>query len=121
MIRRPPRSTLFPYTTLFRSDRLKSSHGFSDQPVDNGGEGFGVGRSVGKRTLKDRELAMGAGAAGEDVAGVQHLVKAAEMTRILINERDHFVEQLGIGEDRAAAEIDEAQVGAVALRPPAVL
>src|SRR2546430_11961549 len=28
MIRRPPRSTLFPYTTLFRSDNLKqaSSH-----------------------------------------------------------------------------------------------
>src|SRR5258708_30236157 len=25
MIRRPPRSTLFPYTTLFRSDRLKSA------------------------------------------------------------------------------------------------
>src|SRR2546428_1818490 len=24
MIRRPPRSTLFPYTTLFRSDRLRS-------------------------------------------------------------------------------------------------
>src|SRR3712207_8375164 len=27
MIRRPPRSTLFPYTTLFRSDRRVSSHG----------------------------------------------------------------------------------------------
>src|SRR3989337_1529886 len=30
MMRRPPRSTLFPYTTLFRSDnstRLNSSHG----------------------------------------------------------------------------------------------
>src|SRR2546426_3684813 len=26
MIRRPPRSTLFPYTTLFRSTRLNSSH-----------------------------------------------------------------------------------------------
>src|SRR5258706_6996430 len=25
MIRRPPRSTLFPYTTLFRSSRLRSS------------------------------------------------------------------------------------------------
>src|SRR5256885_4113708 len=25
MIRRPPRSTLFPYTTLFRSPRLKAS------------------------------------------------------------------------------------------------
>src|SRR2546430_13206014 len=33
MIRRPPRSTLFPYTTLFRS-----------QPVDEGG---GVGGAVG--------------------------------------------------------------------------
>src|SRR2546421_3483661 len=27
MIRRPPRSTLFPYTTLFRSDRLPLSAG----------------------------------------------------------------------------------------------
>src|SRR2546430_11714625 len=26
MIRRPPRSTLFPYTTLFRSRRRRSSH-----------------------------------------------------------------------------------------------
>src|SRR3712207_8039311 len=26
MIRRPPRSTLFPYTTLFRSDDSSSSH-----------------------------------------------------------------------------------------------
>src|SRR3712207_7923781 len=25
MIRRPPRSTLFPYTTLFRSDRLRDA------------------------------------------------------------------------------------------------
>src|SRR5437667_5666330 len=27
MIRRPPRSTLFPYTTLFRSDRDRLNHG----------------------------------------------------------------------------------------------
>src|SRR5690242_20835183 len=27
MIRRPPRSTLFPYTTLFRSDRRARAHG----------------------------------------------------------------------------------------------
>src|SRR3712207_8207806 len=26
MIRRPPRSTLFPYTTLFRSDRVHLNH-----------------------------------------------------------------------------------------------
>src|SRR3712207_8126417 len=28
MIRRPPRSTLFPYTTLFRSARVHFVHGF---------------------------------------------------------------------------------------------
>src|SRR2546426_11895773 len=33
MIRRPPRSTLFPYTTLFRSTRRRSIHRFADQSV----------------------------------------------------------------------------------------
>src|SRR2546426_7234999 len=35
MIRRPPRSTLFPYTTLFRSDR-----GVGDVRVDRRGVGY---------------------------------------------------------------------------------
>src|SRR2546429_9410615 len=39
MIRRPPRSTLFPYTTLFRS-------GDRTQPPDNGGAGTAVGFQV---------------------------------------------------------------------------
>src|SRR6266542_6179351 len=30
MIRRPPRSTLFPYTTLFRSERLRPSRRYRD-------------------------------------------------------------------------------------------
>src|SRR2546427_12851186 len=33
MIRRPPRSTLFPYTTLFRSDLAASYAGVSGQPI----------------------------------------------------------------------------------------
>src|SRR5262244_4433728 len=33
MIRRPPRSTLFPYTTLFRSNPNPSSPGRSEPPV----------------------------------------------------------------------------------------
>src|SRR3989454_8981184 len=37
MIRRPPRSTLFPYTTLFRS------------PLARRGEGAGAGRAGGRR------------------------------------------------------------------------
>src|SRR2546430_12428935 len=51
MIRRPPRSTLFPYTTLFRSaarvppDRLH---------LDRGGRGRGVGgRRAVRRTARD--------------------------------------------------------------------
>src|SRR2546426_9403569 len=30
MIRRPPRSTLFPYTTLFRSDGSRETHGAAE-------------------------------------------------------------------------------------------
>src|SRR3712207_7016635 len=30
MIRRPPRSTLFPYTTLFRSELLRAGGGFDE-------------------------------------------------------------------------------------------
>src|SRR5260370_25539788 len=36
MIRRPPRSTLFPYTTLFRSD---------DRALKSASEGYGLGAS----------------------------------------------------------------------------
>src|SRR2546422_11238226 len=35
MIRRPPRSTLFPYTTLFRSDPQQRP---TERPVDGAGE-----------------------------------------------------------------------------------
>src|SRR2546430_7540620 len=37
MIRRPPRSTLFPYTTLFRSAAIFARPGNSDQPGDSAG------------------------------------------------------------------------------------
>src|SRR2546427_1323534 len=35
MIRRPPRSTLFPYTTLFRSPGLTTGYGPSHQATDD--------------------------------------------------------------------------------------
>src|SRR3712207_7685932 len=66
MIRRPPRSTLFPYTTLFRSVLLGAEQGGEDragveprhaQPVDrpvppHQGRGLGVGND---RVLLDRQ------------------------------------------------------------------
>src|SRR5256885_3000092 len=56
MIRRPPRSTLFPYTTLFRSDRLVGGvalHDAAEQVEDMNerlfvlGTGFQVGGVTG--------------------------------------------------------------------------
>src|SRR2546430_4881278 len=44
MIRRPPRSTLFPYTTLFRSDGADRDVALSQE---NAGEGFDL--EVGER------------------------------------------------------------------------
>src|SRR3712207_7197027 len=44
MIRRPPRSTLFPYTTLFRSDNASGGEGMFLDLADSlrGGEGTGA-------------------------------------------------------------------------------
>src|SRR2546430_9240647 len=40
MIRRPPRSTLFPYTTLFRSDAVGAPHAFDGlRRLADGGRG----------------------------------------------------------------------------------
>src|SRR2546430_6441279 len=52
MIRRPPRSTLFPYTTLFRSLRLRHLH--FDQTIDAARLGFG--RSQSQQQLVARQL-----------------------------------------------------------------
>src|SRR2546426_8210734 len=48
MIRRPPRSTLFPYTTLFRSV-CESEPGV---PVPHGGIGFECMRNAGVRGIR---------------------------------------------------------------------
>src|SRR2546425_7094586 len=52
MIRRPPRSTLFPYTTLFRSLRDESCHTDSSRPAAAGraGQARGVPVRAGART-----------------------------------------------------------------------
>src|SRR5256885_8746332 len=49
MIRRPPRSTLFPYTTLFRSARRFASLGLDD--LDTDAAGNVVARRPGVRSL----------------------------------------------------------------------
>src|SRR2546430_10328617 len=61
MIRRPPRSTLFPYTTLFRSPENCGDAGHENWPQTNvGGFENGVARSFVDVVL---------GGAGEDAIG----------------------------------------------------
>src|SRR5258705_3310566 len=62
MIRRPPRSTLFPYTTLFRSQRGKShaADGGAARLGDGGGDDRAPGDreavgQVGRRRVLDRK------------------------------------------------------------------
>src|SRR5438093_7654156 len=43
MIRRPPRSTLFPYTTLFRSGGFDGGNGANGVASNTGGTGLGPG------------------------------------------------------------------------------
>src|SRR2546421_9657816 len=50
MIRRPPRSTLFPYTTLFRSDRDRVTRGRRSRAEDAGQLPGAVDRSALQRS-----------------------------------------------------------------------
>src|SRR2546430_12898666 len=59
MIRRPPRSTLFPYTTLFRSDLL-------------GGAPAGPGPLIGAEFVERGALGRGAGVAAHQVRSEEH-------------------------------------------------
>src|SRR3712207_7823849 len=51
MIRRPPRSTLFPYTTLFRSRRGLAGGQFRPGAVRAAGGGDGARASAGRQRL----------------------------------------------------------------------
>src|SRR3712207_7977350 len=76
MIRRPPRSTLFPYTTLFRSE---GAHAMTENPVaalDLGGQALRRRRHLlgapaerrGRHVVRRRvlQIACGVGRLGED-------------------------------------------------------
>src|SRR3712207_6963193 len=73
MIRRPPRSTLFPYTTLFRS-RLGLGCGLGFVVVGRGRHRFGVGGGVGGRARRRgrREQRQGSRAVEPGGGGLQH-------------------------------------------------
>src|SRR3712207_7149933 len=62
MIRRPPRSTLFPYTTLFRSPPVRGRVDPDDEPVQRGRPD----------ALRTRQAARGADEVDEDARPRRH-------------------------------------------------
>src|SRR5262245_62870185 len=79
LIRRPPRSTLFPYTTLFRSPKAQRMDGSADRACDRGD----------RSEVDDRDHL--AGNVGEAEAGrVQHFRRSEEHTSELQSLR-HLV------------------------------
>src|SRR3712207_8970924 len=79
MIRRPPRSTLFPYTTLFRSQRgdlRAAGHGGDErcQPLDGVAPGGG---GVGEETAEQERVQGGPRVA---VADVELVARSEEHT-----------------------------------------
>src|SRR3712207_8606722 len=76
MIRRPPRSTLFPYTTLFRSVRVLQRAARGDGPRPGADLPRAV-RASGKRSR-----------AGGAVPVDAHLLAAAPVPQLDVRERD---------------------------------
>src|SRR3712207_6919569 len=75
MIRRPPRSTLFPYTTLFRSPRLALGQG--GEVAERGGQRVEQRRHLGQR----RRVAL-PGEAGAQRGAQAGEVKDRKSTRL---------------------------------------
>src|SRR3989440_453230 len=94
MIRRPPRSTLFPYTTLFRSGR--AHHGRRPRGADRSRRRQGIRRGRGDARARGRQR----GRAGGPGAGIQ----GRRSPRRLVGRRSHHARRrAGRGGCRAAA------------------
>src|SRR3712207_8539934 len=97
MIRRPPRSTLFPYTTLFRSGVLRP-HGVADRVLgmrlvehrlgDRKHVHHELGIELGKRVLQHQRLR------GEQIRSEEHTSELQSrqylVCRLLLEKKKHI-------------------------------
>src|SRR5690349_23283679 len=84
MIRRPPRSTLFPYTTLFRSRKNPEVGGGYSDPDQNFGQGW-----LGQPRRKDINKTVGLDTQGRDQQpGAKQHQRSEEHTSELQSRRD---------------------------------
>src|SRR2546422_8095123 len=102
MIRRPPRSTLFPYTTLFRSDLGEAHASLSDGQralVDRYVAAF-ERYDVGALTALLTEDARRSEEHTSELQSRLHLV-----CRLLLEKKKHITEQARLSHDRACCGI----------------
>src|SRR5258705_7041095 len=86
MIRRPPRSTLFPYTTLFRSAQQRLEGGHHQRPrVD---EARRHRRPATRRRRRSEEHT-------SELQSLRHLV-----CRLLLEKKKKTIKRLSIGEEK---------------------
>src|SRR2546422_5007587 len=95
MIRRPPRSTLFPYTTLFRSQhRVHSHRSFSTQrnPTDDGLNRAGEAATP-PDTTSSRTTSAAASAVSSAVRSEEHTSELQSrlhlVCRLLLEKKTH--------------------------------
>src|SRR3712207_8120258 len=80
MIRRPPRSTLFPYTTLFRSDRVEIGDAVQAEPIVDCGAPHRGGRGHGDELCALRLFRDHADRAA--IGSVKIIIKDRKSTRL---------------------------------------
>src|SRR5256885_9494050 len=104
MIRRPPRSTLFPYTTLFRSCRRLPGHGFEEslEQIDRD-------REEGRRVVLGGDLRHrlqvaqldGGGLRADDVRGLGELLRRLQLALRIDDLGPALPLRLGLSRNRA--------------------
>src|SRR3712207_7328932 len=100
MIRRPPRSTLFPYTTLFRS--LRPRH--RDQPVEVAADHRRLAGGL-AGALEPGQLLLGLLAHGVGHAGLVDLAARSEEHTSELQSRQYLVCRLLLEKKKKATDI----------------
>src|SRR2546430_13455684 len=98
MIRRPPRSTLFPYTTLFRSARLSD-------PERRGDGGGYPARTARRRKLRERHRVLPDGRAVRAGRSEEHTSELQSQSNLvcrllLEKKKKHLQHSLRVRDDR---------------------
>src|SRR3712207_995480 len=106
MIRRPPRSTLFPYTTLFRSHRVQSIQADTTAAVGSISQIVGV-----IREMNDHQTTI-ASAVEEQTAVTNELSRSVSSVADGANAVTGTMTEVSADADRTAVDVESARAAA---------